>query len=592
MKAGFIKFKFHVLLILISGGMLGYLGIAWLRHQSMSLPVVWMTIFLILGGIFFGIRHQPLAPWIRLIASTALAGTVTPQVFNPHSPFYGMVFISILWVFYRMSRPRPVRVSPSPLSLGRFPLQIDQEGQWFIPEESLNYHVQVIGGTGSGKTRFVLKPLIYQDIVDNRIGCFIYDVKSNLAREVHYMASYAHREKELFYLDLAHPTLSQSYNPLFGRDPDVIANRILAALYMQEPQTHPYYRELTYAYLSNIIALLLREFECMTFQDLLELTQEFETFKKLQDLCSKYFFTAESSFFYSCWIHKPVRQRQQELFGLINKLQAICSRSYASLFNVRKPQIQWKTLLNQHQIFLFGASSLQHPEDSKMISALLMMDLANSIEPRFIRKPDQPFRLYLDEFDQLLYPDFIHLLNKAREAEISIILAHQALGDLKTSIRNFSEQIGINTRNKIILALDDPETASFFSRLLGYQLEKQSATEFYNAHDQKTGYRLSSAFQYKYSPDEIKNLPIQKGIIRIILKQGPVDYCVQLNHPVNVPETYQPIFRRARRSQVSSKRRKTLKSNHAGLDLDRFNQKIDPERTSPSSHFQKSRISI
>ena len=205
-----------------------------------------------------------------------------------------------------------------------YSLKVGSKSAQAIPTESLHMNVEIVGGTGSGKTHFVLKPFIEQTITQG-LGCFIYDVKGNMDSDIGF---YVHKtEKEqcrsisLYHFNLNNYQTSHTYNPLYGDDPDAIANRLHTALYYDTRHSEPYYVELAEMFLKNIIALLKKHFGVITFQDLLLATQETDTFRSIQALCAENPNSPQAFYFRTQWLQKPAKQRREELLGLITRRQ-------------------------------------------------------------------------------------------------------------------------------------------------------------------------------------------------------------------------------------------------------------------------------
>lgn len=66
-----------------------------------------------------------------------------------------------------------------------------------LDAESLFQHTLVFGGTGEGKTRALLRPLIAQVLADRRFGAFVADAKGDLWREVERIAGAAGRADDV-----------------------------------------------------------------------------------------------------------------------------------------------------------------------------------------------------------------------------------------------------------------------------------------------------------------------------------------------------------------------------------------------------------
>lgn len=77
------------------------------------------------------------------------------------------------------------------------------------------------------------------------------------------------------------------------------------------------------------------------------------------------------------------------------------------------------------------------------------------------------FSVYLDDFSEYLYPGFVSILNKSRSANVGIVFAHQALGDIQTLGDPVANSILTNSNMKIFMRGNSPESAEYFSKVIG-----------------------------------------------------------------------------------------------------------------------------
>ena len=107
-----------------------------------------------------------------------------------------------------------------------------------------------------------------------------------------------------------------------------------------------------------------------------------------------------------------------------------------------------------------------------------MMDLSEQLADRYRETPEKPFRVFLDEFYNLAYPRFIDFINKCREAQVNLFLAHQSMGDLRGVSPEFQEQVMNTASNKIVLRVNDPDTAESFARQFGTERDQETRVDF------------------------------------------------------------------------------------------------------------------
>ena len=73
----------------------------------------------------------------------------------------------------------------------------------------------------------------------------------------------------------------------------------------------------------------------------------------------------------------------------------------------------------------------------------------------------------MDDFSEYLYPGFVSILNKSRSANIGVVFAHQALGDIKTLGDAIANSILTNANIKVFMRGNDPDSAEYFSKVIG-----------------------------------------------------------------------------------------------------------------------------
>jgi type IV secretory pathway TraG/TraD family ATPase VirD4 len=420
---------------------------------------------------------------------------------------------------------------------GEYPLFVGPKQKNWFSTASLHENVQIVGGTGTGKTHYVIKPFIEQTVLQG-LGCFIYDAKSNMVRDVAHYSNCAQRD--YLHFNLVNPKQSHTYNPLFGDNPDAIANRVHAALYYERNSGETYYQDLAAAFLRNLVGLLMMEIKTLTFQDLLSATQEADTFKTISLFCAKYPNNGYANYFRDVWLGKSPKERRMELSGLVNKLQRFCTSEWSFLLNVRDPDIQMEKVMSEGQILLFSPDSARYLEDAKALSILAMMDMSEQLSHRYRRSGLKPFRVFLDEFYNLAYPRFIDFINKCREAKVNLFLAHQSMGDLSGVSPEFQEQVMNTASNKIVLRVNDPDTAESFARQFGTELDKNHRVESFQSDGTPAGYSMAPVEMFRFHPNLIKELKVGQAIVKIVGASGVTIFQTQLRFATQAPGLFEP----------------------------------------------------
>lgn len=85
------------------------------------------------------------------------------------------------------------------------------------------------------------------------------------------------------------------------------------------------------------------------------------------------------------------------------------------------------------------------------------------------------FSVYLDDFTEYLTPSFVTLLNKSRSANVGIVFAHQALGDLDGLGDGVKNTILTNSNLKVFMRTNEPESAEYFSSIRSRQEDRNES---------------------------------------------------------------------------------------------------------------------
>ncbi len=503
------------------------------NHHFLGL---WVLIFIIPYGLLLWFRDdKDIFIVTKLLASASMAVSLLDPFTEHYNRLY-FVLAAILTAgamagfFWKPVKKRHV-------DYGKYPLLIAPKRGRGFPTSSLHENVQIIGGTGTGKTHYVIMPFIEQTIKQG-LGCFISDVKGNMLHDVAFYVSQAGRT--LRHFSLIDLILSGGYNPLYGNDADAIANRAYTALYHDATSGEPYYSLVAEAFLRNSIGLLKEEIETLIFEDVLFATQEADTFKTIGSFCSKYPNTPYACYFRDQWMGKSPKERRMELAGLVNKLQRFCNSEWAYLLNTRKPNIRMADVVANGEVFLFSPNFARYPQDAKALSILAMMDLSEQVADRYRVTPEKPFRVFLDEFYNLAYPRFIDFINKCREAQVNLFLAHQSLGDLRGVSPEFQEQVMNTASNKIILRVNDPDTAESFARQFGTELDREARVTSYLANHTMSGYSVPITEKFRFHPNRIKELRTGQAIVKVVANGAVFVFQSDLCSATTAPQGFNP----------------------------------------------------
>ena len=96
-------------------------------------------------------------------------------------------------------------------------------------------------------------------------------------------------------------------------------------------------------------------------------------------------------------------------------------------------------------------------------------------------------------------------------------------------------------RNKIVLGIDDPETAEHFARQFGTVEDKDYRVDSYKSDGTSAGYSKPKVEKFRFHPNLIKGLRPGEAIVKVVGKDGVHVFPALLKPAAQVPEG--PNFR-------------------------------------------------
>lgn len=130
--------------------------------------------------------------------------------------------------------------------------------------------------------------------------------------------------------------------------------------------------------------------------------------------------------------------------------------------------LTWERIVQEGMVVYFALASMLIGDVANRIGRIVLQDLAGYIGARFAYHDLAtlpPITVILDDAAALLYPQFIDVLNKSREANVRFILAMQSRADPDAMIGEaFARQVYDNLGTRIICGLSDEQTALDLTR--------------------------------------------------------------------------------------------------------------------------------
>ena len=180
------------------------------------------------------------------------------------------------------------------------------------------------------------------------------------------------------------------------------------------------------------------------------------------------------------------KDREERTSGLLSAIGHFSFGENAKLFNPESGAITIDEALNRGQIVYFQLPVLLSPFLGKATGKLVLQSLQAAVANRHRLahgKEKEFFSVFLDDFSEYLYEGFVSILNKSRSANVGIVFAHQALGDITVLGDPVANSILTNANLKVFMRGNDPDSAEYFSKVIGTSsatktTERQTKTFF------------------------------------------------------------------------------------------------------------------
>jgi hypothetical protein len=373
----------------------------------------------------------------------------------------------------------------------------------YLPDLIRTRHIHILGATGSGKTESVILNFLKQD-VQRGLGSIILDAKGDTSflNELH---SWVPQDR-LRVFDLT-DSESLGYDPLDAGSALEAAQRLFSSLTWSEE----YYK-------SKALSALQRIFQ--TYHDLNDRNPTLVEVTKILE-------TPES---YSAFVGSPGSSQAiaikdfQELSGLRDQIHSL---TLGHLKNILSPNSESRIDLSTAEsgvVIYFRLQSLMSPQIVGIVGKLLINHLnflaGTAHRERGQSKPRKLVPVYLDEFATFACPEFADLISKARSAGFALHFSHQSIGDVMEVSNGFLNRITDNAATKIVLRINDPDSAEFLSRCFGTRDIQKTTQRITNAKNIDAAEVVGEgttrdAHQFRASPDLLKTLPTGVGAVLI-----------------------------------------------------------------------------
>lgn len=331
---------------------------------------------------------------------------------------------------------------------------------WIKPGQR-SMHTQIVGTTNAGKTESVIIPWAVQDIHSGK-GLLLIDGKADnsLLDKLWAYAVASGRQKDFKLFSLGRRENSCQFNPLLGGTAEEITERVFNAFEFE----NPYFRSLQYEVMNQVMRVFEASGTSPTFQ---RLYQAINTPSVLVHLARD--IRDPSLKQWVQWYEElSAKDRETRTSGLLTAIGHFAFGANAELFNTVEGAITLDQALKENQIVYFQLPVLLSPFLGKAAGKLVLQSLQAAVANRHRSGGDKKFfSVFLDDFSEYLYPGFVSILNKSRSANVGIVFAHQALGDIQTLGEPVANSILSNSNLKIFMRGNTPDSAEYFSKVIG-----------------------------------------------------------------------------------------------------------------------------
>ena len=401
----------------------------------------------------------------------------------------------------------------------------------------LNNNMLVIGGSGAGKTFFIVKPNIMQMMLNNSF--IATDPKGEIARATaNMLKKNGYNVKVLNLIDMAK---SDGYNPFryIREENDVVklvTNIISNTTPKETAPTDPFWEKSESMFLQALFYYVWLEMppNRKNFQSVLELLSEAEVDAKGNDskLTKKMKQLAKTSKLKQN--HPAYKQYMKVIRGAGDTVRSIIISANSRLALLENPQIL--RILSKDDLHLeelgIGVNGDKHtrtalfciiPDSDKsynfivgMLYTQLFQELYFQADFKNDGKLPIQVTLMMDEFANVALPDdFCSLLSTMRSRRISSIIIVQNLAQIKALFKDTWETITGNCDTLVYLGGNEKSTHQYISEMLGKStIDKRSTGETRGVHGSASR-NYDVLGRELMTPDEVRNMSNKKCLIFI-----------------------------------------------------------------------------
>lgn len=391
-----------------------------------------------------------------------------------------------------------------------------------------NLNILVVGGSGSGKTRFFCKP----GIMSVNCSYLIVDPKGEMLRSTGYLLKEEGYDIKVF--DLIHPRQSDGYNPFtyIRDDPDVLKlmdNLVKNTTPPKGASNDPFWEKAEIALDSALMLYLLYEapveeqnFEMLMFMlECARVMEEDEQYQSPLDILFQTLEERDPSHIavreYKVYKQAAGKTAKSILVTASVRLAAFIFPQYAAMMQTDEMDF---ASMGERKRAIFCVIPVNDGSMNYLVSMLLtqcFQQLYLRADERYNGRLPVPVRVIQDEWANVAQPDsYPKVLATCRSYNIGINIIVQNIQSIKALYKDEWEGIIGNCDTLLFLGGgNEPTSLEFVSKLLGKE------TVHTRTRGQTKGRSGSSSVNYQQTgrdlmtPDEIRMLPTNDALLFI-----------------------------------------------------------------------------
>lgn len=407
---------------------------------------------------------------------------------------------------------------------------LSEEGRLFSPaEQHLEKHLAVLGGTGSGKSKF-LELLMRQLHLAKRGFCLI-DPHGDLSEDL--LAFFAKRRIDLgtdVLCKIVH-YLEPGYDVLFGYDPfqfrpsrpipeavreqayqawlhtkvdrvsEIIQRKQGQTDFEGMPRLQRVLRDVLYAcgiavdadgnHLPLSDALVLLDIEHPRHGDVFARVSGILPREILSD-------------FERLQAYRRVEDRLRETESTINRLRSVFSPILQAIFSRTEHTVDVRSIIQRREILLVNLRETEYfsADQANALGGLFIHQILSTAATTD-RDMRVPYYLIIDEAARFIGDDLERALGECRKYKLSVCLAAQDLSSFVRKDFDMSRKVLSQCRTQICFQQQHPEDLEILARVLGYG--NLDFTELLQVADRPDGYDWIEVDEHSESTSQQTN---------------------------------------------------------------------------------------